>query len=337
MVPPLSAPHGLPVERLLRAPLTAASVSADGRLVLLGSARGDLALWDVKRGTLVRRLTGLLDPVTAVCLSTSGDRALSACGDSLWHRWIDLSTRHQHHKSGESGAQTLRMWDTIRGKETCTFWACGWFNAPIGHADLVLAVCLSQDGRRAVSASRDRTLRRWSTGSGRCLGTLHGHTGPVHAVCLTADGATALSASADHTLRLWDLHKNHPRAVLEGHQGAVTAVGLSADGQLALSGSLDGTLRLWSVAEGHLLHTVGDIHEPVVGACLSEDARFALSRHAGGAVRWHDVASGACLREFDTPPDSFDGVCLNSSGTVAMTAGADGGLWLWNPHRDLPA
>jgi WD40 repeat protein len=54
-----------------------------------------------------------------------------------------------------------------------------------GHSDRVYGVALSGDGRLAVSASSDRTLKVWDVGSGRELRTLEGHSGLVHAVALS--------------------------------------------------------------------------------------------------------------------------------------------------------
>src|SRR4029077_6163816 len=50
-----------------------------------------------------------------------------------------------------------------------------------GHANGVTAVAVV-DGRRAVSASYDRTLRVWDLESGQTLNTLEGHTAGVTAV-----------------------------------------------------------------------------------------------------------------------------------------------------------
>ena len=64
---------------------------------------------------------------------------------------------------------------------------------------------MTPDGRRAVSASEDRTLRLWDLESGQTIRTLEGHTERVLAVAVTPDGRRAVSASEDRTLRLWDL------------------------------------------------------------------------------------------------------------------------------------
>ncbi|MBN2560503.1 MAG: protein kinase [Phycisphaerae bacterium] len=54
-----------------------------------------------------------------------------------------------------------------------------------GHTGEVTSVCLSSDGRWALSGSKDRTLRLWEVSSGRCVRTFEGHTNPVNSVCLS--------------------------------------------------------------------------------------------------------------------------------------------------------
>ena len=58
-----------------------------------------------------------------------------------------------------------------------------------------MRVAVTPDGRRAVSASDDKTLKVWELGSGRELRTLAGHTGSVNGVAVTPDGQRAVSAS----------------------------------------------------------------------------------------------------------------------------------------------
>ncbi|MBD2472990.1 NB-ARC domain-containing protein, partial [Nostoc sp. FACHB-145] len=75
-----------------------------------------------------------------------------------------------------------------------------------GHKEFVIAVAITPDGRSAVSASADKTLRVWDLNTGRCLHTLEGHKDGVSAVAIIPDGRSAVSASADKTLRVWDLN-----------------------------------------------------------------------------------------------------------------------------------
>ena len=64
-----------------------------------------------------------------------------------------------------------------------------------GHTDVVNGVAVTPDGKRAVSASRDKTLKVWDLDTGRALRTLEGHSDRVDGVAVTADGKRAVSAS----------------------------------------------------------------------------------------------------------------------------------------------
>ena len=56
-------------------------------------------------------------------------------------------------------------------------------------------MAVSGDGRRAVSASYDHTLKVWEVESGRELRTLTGHSSDVNGVAVSRTGGVAVSAS----------------------------------------------------------------------------------------------------------------------------------------------
>jgi WD40 repeat protein len=74
-----------------------------------------------------------------------------------------------------------------------------------GHSASVNGVAVTQDGKRAVSASADHTLKVWDLDTGRMLRTLEGHSASVNGAAVTQDGKRTISASADNTLKVWDL------------------------------------------------------------------------------------------------------------------------------------
>jgi WD40 repeat protein len=66
-------------------------------------------------------------------------------------------------------------------------------------------VAVTPDGRFAVSAAEDHTLKVWDLHSGQLVHTLEGHTSGVYGVAVTSDGRFAVSASDDKTLKIWNL------------------------------------------------------------------------------------------------------------------------------------
>ena len=117
-------------------------------------------------------------------------------------------------------------------------------------------MAVTPDGRRAVSASDDRTLKVWELESGRELQTLSGHAGWVHAATVTSGGQRAVSASSDRTLKVWELESGRELRTLCGHARGVNAVAVTPDGQRAVSASFDCTLKVWELESGRELLTL---------------------------------------------------------------------------------
>jgi WD40 repeat protein len=71
---------------------------------------------------------------------------------------------------------------------------------------IVTTVVLA-DGKRALSASHDQTVRLWDLETGKELKRFFGHTNHVWPVAISRDGRYALSGSLDKTMRLWQLRR----------------------------------------------------------------------------------------------------------------------------------
>ncbi|MDI7276330.1 MAG: protein kinase, partial [Anaerolineae bacterium] len=234
-----------------------------------------------------------------------------------------------------------------------------------GHSSTVTSVAVTADGRCAVSAGWEKSLRVWELGSGECRCTLEGHKDWVTSVALSPDGRYVASGSRDNTVRLWELATGECLHILKGHRGDVDAVAITPDGRYVLSSSKDRTLRLWDLESGQCLYTFEGredrmkavvltpdghyavwgcysrtlrLRELASGECLhtlkgSEiaatfDGRYAVSANVR-ALRLWALETGKCLRSFEGHADEVAAVALTPDGRYAVSGSDDHTLRLW--------
>ena len=316
-------------------------LSANGRWALSASAGRTLRLWDLEllSGAKRRFVAPLL--LCHVTTSEEAGRAQARFADLCTSAQAAIANDHYEAALGlvrtarslpgyEVARESLDLWARIGSRcvrtQSLHAWCVQTFD---GHVNDVRSVCLSADGRWALSGSEDKTLRLWQVHKGRTTRTFQGHTDCVSSVHLSADARRAVSGSWDKTLRLWDLAAGRCLQTFQGHTSCVNCVCLSADGRLALSGSWDKTLKLWDVATGRCLRTFEGHTSHVDSVFLSADARLALSGSEDNTLRLWETATGRRLRTFEGHTDWVHFVFLSGDGRWALSAGKDWTLRLW--------
>lgn len=101
---------------------------------------------------------------------------------------------------------------------------------------------LIANGRYAVCASEDNTVKVQDMESGGNIGTLRGHTSEVSTVAVATDNRRVVSGSSDNTLKVWDLETGSVTAVFF-LDVAVTSVAVSPDGRSIIAGDSGGQVH----------------------------------------------------------------------------------------------
>ena len=198
-----------------------------------------------------------------------------------------------------------------------------------GHSSDVNGVAVTPDGRLAVSASRDHTLKVWDLETGRELRTLEGHSSGVNGVAVTPDGRCAVSASGDETLRVWNLETGRELHTLEGRSGSVNGIAMTPDGRRVVSAG-DFTLKVWDLETGLRLLTLKGHADWVHGLAVTPDGRRALSTSHDKTLKVWDLESGRELHSLEGHSDTVRDVAVTPDGKRAVSASEDKTLKVWD-------
>ena len=197
---------------------------------------------------------------------------------------------------------------------------------PILHIRAGIHVyAFNPDGKQALTAEIDATVRLWDLETGRSLRIFTRHTAPVLTIAWNPDRHRALSGSLDSALRLWDVKTGNCLRVLKGHTDTVRTVAWSSNQRYAVSGSDDQTMRLWDVETSRCLRVFKGHADGITAVTMSSDQRLALSCSSDRTVRVWDVDIGHChhtLRGHTGPLyalDLIENMCWALSGSQDRT------------------
>jgi WD40 repeat protein len=292
--------------------VTSVSVTPDGRRAVSGSEDETLRVWNAETGQCLFVLKGHHCQVQSVSVSADGLRAVSAS--------VEKSSWTSDEDPSELKWCNLLVWDLETGR-------C--LRELRGYEGAVARVCLTPDGRKAVSSGHDDpTMFVWDVGTGQCLHALEGHTLAVTTVSIAGDGRWAVSGSMDKTLRVWDLETGQClRTVKE-----VGSVSVMPDGRRAVSASTirggQATLRVWDLETGQCLRTIKEFGM----VRMMPDGVRAVSGTGTETLRVWDLDTGHCVAAV-----RLNALCtaIDTRSPNRIVAGTLAGEILFYEIRDL--
>jgi WD40 repeat protein len=280
------------------------AVTPDGRKAISAAIDNTLKVWDLDSAIEQDHIQSESIHRGSVAILPSGDRAIStisnlskaptnlttwslqdgtACDSLEQYGWssdiftilpdgqkvIAASRQQLDTELAAFEKAALKIWDLKTGKELLTL------ADPAGG---ILAIAVTPDGKIAVTASRDKTLRVWDLNNETELRVLRDQDfWRICAMAITADCQVAiLAGSLENDLRVWDLQDSTELRPLKGHAGHISAVE-TLPGRLAISASSDHTLKIWDLESAEVLYTLTGHNHGVADVAVTPNGTRAVS------------------------------------------------------------
>jgi WD40 repeat protein len=203
-----------------------------------------IRLYDFDTGELAALLMGHARPVTSLAFSGDGKKLISAAGPDAMVWDIGVASTQ--------GAETKASLSQLKG-----------------HRDAIQAVGFMPDGKRAVTASHDHTLRLWRVADGSLEKELKGHETKVQTLAVSPRDGSIVSSDLNGEIRLWDGNSGAFVKVFARLGGPAGALKFSPSGRLLLFACGDSackqTQRVFDVASGKEVSSYSK-HDNIVSA-----------------------------------------------------------------------
>jgi WD40 repeat protein len=333
------------------------TLSPDGRRAAWGTWAGDVAVWDVDRGTIVwsERIPGQepidhSDPhlesgspnmVESLSFSPDGQRLAIGGNLGLLIAYDAQTGRRLLSKSAEQGAGNLEELAFLPGgKSLVAGYSHGLIrrlSVPEGEEEFsvetgiegILHVAASPEGMRIYSLHSGGFIGIYDAGSGSAL--VEGMNRKILSTAYSPDGKQLATGGTDGVIRFFSIPERRTLRTLKAGGKGVAGLVFSPDGRRLASMGRDDRLRVWISSST----SDAPLWETEVKPWLLREAAFTPDGHrilAGGGQfldAW-DARSGEKLRRVGSHPDNFNGLAVSPDGRYAATSCVDGRIYLWD-------
>ena len=179
-----------------------------------------------------------------------------------------------------------------------------------GHNDKVLALTLSPDGKRIISASSDKTIRVWDIYTGKLISSFSfDYKGDMVEIynsydlnkVLSHDKKLLTSYWGTDSIRIYDIENGRQYGkTLRGHTDIINSVVFSYNGKYIISSSNDKTVRIWDIKSGEQIGPPFEHESRVTFSTFNSDNKYIVSALADNTIQIWDIKRGIVVEKIET-------------------------------------
>lgn len=274
---------------------------SDGRRIAAGDRNGDLQIYDVNSGALLKKLAGKSGYTKSLDSSKNGMYILSGSAEEIIQLW----------------AVEIEMLINTYNKDI----------------DPITKVSLSPDGITFASASiSEGTIQIWNIGNNKLQKTISGHTNYSRSVVFSPDGQfLATTVMADDTINVRNIQTGEIHLSLKGHTQRPYSLTYSHNGEILASGSYNGQIILWDMNNGNILNQLSGHGQNVSSLALSPIRNYLISGGWDSIINFWNFNTGENIQHIPINQKIRD-IAISPDGNILASATDEKTVRLWNTN-----
>ena len=281
----------------------------------------------------------LFDLATFSCYILNGHTATVLCVDvSPCGRYLATCGKDK----------TMKLWDVTM--KSCIAVATGHTEAigatalskKVGRYDVGGKAAKNGGGSFVVTASKDRTLKRWNLPGVaelketvdqsaefelRAFCSARAHEKDINIVSVAPNDSLVATGSQDKTVKLWKSIDLSLQGTLKGHKRGVWDCQFSPYDRVIATSSGDKTIKLWSLSDYSCVRTFqGHVSSALRVRFLTGGLQL-VSSGADGLVKLWTIRTNECETTMDGHVNKV--WALDMDGSTLVSGGADSQIVVW--------
>jgi small GTP-binding protein len=199
-----------------------------------------------------------------------------------------------------------------------------------GHTELIRRVAITPDGKYAVSASNDKTIRLWDLEKEVCSATITGHKNAIWATSITVDGKKIISGSHDNTIRIWDAKIGKCLHIFDEPSAFTCDIAITPNGLIAASSHDFGHINVWDLKKWEKIITLKTEPSKIWAIAISEDGKKVFSGSNNNTIDIWDVKTGQNINTLVGHSGGVQGLSVSKDGTKIISGSSDSTIRIWD-------
>jgi U3 small nucleolar RNA-associated protein 13 len=247
--------------------------------------------------------------------------------------------------------KTMRLWHVE--SERCVAIATGHTEAvgaaalsrKVGRYEVGGKAATNGGGSFAITASKDRTLKRWNLPGAtdlnvcaaseqseialRAFVSVRAHEKDINIVSIAPNDSLIASGSQDKTVKLWKSTDLTLKATLKGHRRGVWDCQFSPFDRVLATSSGDRTIKLWSLGDYCCVRTFQGHAASALRVRFLSGGLQLVSSGADGLVKLWTIRTNECETTMDGHTDKVWALDISMDGKTLVSGGADSRIIVW--------